>query len=542
MNLNFCLDKVMHSIAARLTISITIALILSLTALVFWENSENREAAIEQAKSFAHTTHEMTLAGLTGMMITGTVGQREVFLDQIKQLDSVRDLQVTRAPAVTNLFGPGKNNTTNNLIDEVIQTGKGIERVEKDAAGEYLNIIRPALASKNYLGKDCIVCHQVTEGTVLGVVSMKISLDKVSSALAIQKVKLVIAGLILCFAMFILVFYFIRFFVTKPLASMTDGLSHITSGDGDLSYRLPILKNDEVGKASEAFNGMMNKFSDLVHKISKTAVDVRSATVELVSIANDVSDASTQQQNSSLDATKSVENVAYGIAAIADAANDVREQSHQTLNDSKRGNQSLVSLVSSMGDVRSSVEGIATSVNHFIDSTKAINDMTQQVKDIAAQTNLLALNAAIEAARAGEQGRGFAVVADEVRKLAEKSGSSAIAIENVTKEITLHSEDVIIAIDTGLKHLNKSQAEVHSVEDVLNQTMVGVSKVNSGIDSISNATNEQQIASADASNHLEQISAMAQQNTETVTSVVQASKRLDNYADDLAATVNRFKL
>jgi methyl-accepting chemotaxis protein len=127
----------------RLTGAIWIMLIVAWVSMIFWESSVNRQTAIEQARSFSQSMHETTLAGLTGMMITGTVGQREVFLDQIKQLAIIRDLKVLRGEAIIKMFGPGnaKDETTPDAIEQqVMSTGKEYSEVESDSKGEFLRV------------------------------------------------------------------------------------------------------------------------------------------------------------------------------------------------------------------------------------------------------------------------------------------------------------------------------------------------------------------------------------------------------------------
>lgn len=531
-------------ISVRLTLSIVAALLLVISAMIAWQNSENRVATLNQARDFAHSTHEITLASLTGMMITGTVDRREVFLDQIKRLEAIRDLQVRRAPAVVQQFGSGKSgdNSDNASEAEVMRTGKEIDRVESDMTGEYLYIVKPAKASSNYLGKNCITCHLVPEGTVLGVVSMKVSLDKVNVAISSQRLKLALAGLMVCLAMFALIFFFIRHFVSRPLAAMTDGLSQIAKGEGDLEHRLPVRQLDEVGRASHAFNEMLDKFAGLVRQISNTAGQVRLSVEGLVSVASKVSLSSQEQQRRSVDATNSVDAVATGVASIASTSDQVRAQSHINLDDSKHGIESLNSLINSMATVRESVNGIVESVNQFVSSTLSITSMTRQVKDIAEQTNLLALNAAIEAARAGDQGRGFAVVADEVRKLAEKSRESASDIDQVTQGITSQSSQVMAAIEIGLQQMNRSQEDVDAVAKVLERTADEVASMDVSIDAIGIATQEQRIASSEASRYIDEIVDMAKANTESVQSVVQSAQHLESLANGLSAAVGKFHL
>ena len=528
----------------RLTVSISSALLVALSTMVLWQNGRIRDQAHEQALDFASSLHQMTMAGLTGMMITGTIDQRSIFLDQIKGMEGVRELSVARAEALIKQFGPGRTSEISGdpLAVEVARTGRPVQQIRHDDAGEYLHVIKPIIAQTNYLGKNCLGCHQVAEGEVLGTVSLKISMDKVNASIASQHYSMALASVAILAFLVILIYGFIRHFVTRPLASMTSRLNEIAEGGGDLSHRLPIQKQDEVGRAAMAFNLMMDKFSHLVRQIDCTATQVRDSVEGLVSVATQVSVSSGEQQEKSAEVTEAVEAVARGVSSIAGAAGQVRDQSHGNLEDARRGHRNLDSLVSSMHAVEESVNGIVTSVRQFVDSTALITSMTRQVKDIADQTNLLALNAAIEAARAGEQGRGFAVVADEVRKLAEKSGNSASDIDAVTHRISDQSAQVMQAIELGLKYLGKSHEDVQAVAVILQRTSGGVAQVNHGIDEISRATIEQQAASQLASQHIDQIARMAEANTRAVNSVVGAARQLEELAEGLGNAVGRFHL
>jgi methyl-accepting chemotaxis protein len=195
-----------------------------------------------------------------------------------------------------------------------------------------------------------------------------------------------------------------------------------------------------------------------------------------------------------------------------------------------------------MDVVESAVKQMAESVNEFVRNTEAINTMTQEVKDIAEQTNLLALNAAIEAARAGEQGRGFAVVADEVRKLAEKSSRSAEEIDAITEKLTSQSVAVRKAINEGLSHLTSSQDSVHTVASILQATNGSVKEVGAGLDTIAMATDEQRRVSGEVAESIEAIAHMARDNTSAVEETAAAADDLKNLADNLQRTVSRFKV
>jgi methyl-accepting chemotaxis protein len=528
----------------RLTAAIYVMLAIAGSAMIFWESHVNRQTAIGQAREFSLSMHEATMAGLTGMMLTGTVGQREVFLDQIKQLSIIRDLKVIRGESVSKVFGPGNAKETG-AIDEiekrVLSSGQEFSEIQSDGKGEYLRVVRPALAMKNYLGKDCIACHQVPEKTVLGAVSMKISLDHVNEAVAAQRVKSLVAALFISLPLLALIYLFIRNFVTTPLDTMVSGLRDISSGEGDLTRRLDIRSKDEIGDAAEAFNNMMEKFSQLVRHVSESASRVSSAAHTLAASAGQVAASSTQQDAKSSAATMAVEQMLSSIGSIAQGMEKVHDQSRESLRRSEEGNQSLSRLIGEVGQVEDTVKQIAESVTEFVRSTESITSMTRQVKDIADQTNLLALNAAIEAARAGEQGRGFAVVADEVRKLAEKSSASASEIDAVTHTLAQQADVVRQSIERGLEHIASSQNSMGTVAEVLASASTSVTEVGHGLDAIASATDEQRRISGEVAQNIDSIAAMSRDNAHAVEQTATSAQEMEALAENLQSTVGRFR-
>ena len=527
----------------RLTAAIWLMLVLAWSGVIFWESKVNRDTAIEQARLFSLSMHESTLAGLTGMMITGTITQREVFLDQIKQLSIVRDLKVLRGDSVSKLFGPGnaKDGVADEVERQVLATGREFFDIQSDSRGEYLRVVRPALASKNYLGKDCIQCHQVPEQTVLGAVSMKISLDSVNTAVAAQRVKSLLAAVVVSIPLLIFIYYFVGRVVTRPLDEMVSGLRSIASGEGDLTRRLEVRSRDEIGQASQVFNDMMANFASLVRRVGDSAGEVSRAAQAMSGYAGQVSQSSANQTDRADIATAAVESLVQGTSAIAAQTDTVRNEARQSAENSQSGNQSLSSLMGEIDSVDAAVRGMAESVEQFVNNAQAITVITREVRDIADQTNLLALNAAIEAARAGEQGRGFAVVADEVRKLAEKSAASASEIDNITRTLSVQSQSVKASIERGLSHLASSQASIEHVAEVIAMASGSVGQVEQGMDAIAASTDEQRRVSAEVAENIAAIAAMAHENNSLVSQTSGSAQELATLAEALQGTVGRFK-
>jgi methyl-accepting chemotaxis protein len=527
----------------RLVGTIWLMLVLAWSGMIYWASAEQRDTAISQARDFADSVHQMTLAGLTGMMLTGTVGQRAVFLDQIKHSNGINEVRVLRGEPVVRQFGAGAagENQADTVEQKVLQGAAPYYQVEPAGGGEILRVVIPAVARSNYLGKNCLMCHRVPEGTVLGAVSMKLSLDKANASVRQFAYKLFAVAVGISLPLLLFIYVFIRRFVTSPLNSMTHGLRDISEGDGDLTRRLAVLGEDEIGQASSVFNQLMEKLRALIAHVSGSAAQVAEASRQLTHNAAQVAESSDHQSEKSTGAAAAVDRIAASIASVAQSAEQVQQASEESLLRSREGNERLSRLLTQIGAVEAAFRKIADTVNEFIASTQAINAMTGQVKDIAEQTNLLALNAAIEAARAGEQGRGFAVVADEVRKLAEKSAESASRISNITGVISQHSAAIEASIQEGTAELGASSDSLREVAAVLSQANDSVIQVNQGLGNIRAATDSQRAASQEAAASVEAIAAMAEENSRAIEQAAAAARHLEQLADALQRAVSRFR-
>jgi len=379
----------------QLLITIGLALLVVWTAVIIWQNHAYRQTAIDQARGFSLSMHDATMAGLTGMMVTGTIQQRDVFLDQIKQLNIIRDVRVLRGEGVIKTFGAGSTKSDvmpDELEKQVLQTGKEVVQVESDARGEYLRAVRPALALKNYLGKDCTVCHQVAENTVLGVVSSKISLDQVNAAVPAQRFKPIPVAPLPCHPGLLVIYPFIRKVVTQPLergVAIARGIA-----GGDLTQEIDVDSTNETGRLLQALKDMNEGLVRIVGQVRAGTDAIYSASNQIAQGNHELS-ARTESQASALDDTaSSMEKLTCAVRQNADNANKANARA-----------QSASAVAEKGGAVVSEVVDTMESINA---SSKKIADIPSLLDRLAFQTNLLPPNSGVKTARPGEPGTGVA--------------------------------------------------------------------------------------------------------------------------------------
>ncbi|MBK8578394.1 MAG: PilZ domain-containing protein [Candidatus Accumulibacter sp.] len=481
-----------QKIWVRLIVSISVMTIASWAVMILWSAHVSEEAAIEQAQDFARSAHDMVLAGLTGMMVTGTIPQREVFIDQIKQLPSIREVRVLRGEAVTRQFGPGIGQESEHdaLEGEVLATGKEYSAVESTAKGEEaLRVIRPALAHENYLGKNCMTCHAVPLGTVLGAVSMKVSLKSTRDAVARQRMQTIVAAVLLTLPMLLVIFVFIRKVVTRPLAHGVD-VAHAVAA-GKLDNDIEVVSSDEVGDLLKTLKVMQEGLNVVLQEVENCGLSMGQSSYQISSISNEISKVSQQQQSRSGEVDGAMSQLdEISRQALAQAVAAV-ERSNNVEDMARAGIANVGSNIEAMNATSARVEQVSNEIRDLQRSAREIDEIANTIKEIAGQTNLLALNAAIEAARAGEQGRGFAVVADEVRKLAERSARSAERVGIIIGHLSGQVGQVVSTIDALVASVGSTREESRRMAETMERISNNVAETVRANQNISTASTQQ---------------------------------------------------
>ena len=528
----------------KLTLSIWLLLLITWPALIIWQGYVSRQEAISQAKSSSASVHEATLIGLTSMMITGTVAQRSVLLDEIKQLPTVGDLRVIRSEAVIKMFGPGIENESkpNDIEKSVLSSGVEFSDVQSDSNGEYLRVVRPVVGKANYLGKNCLQCHLVPDGTLLGVVSMKVPLGKVNEIFFYNTLKSIGLATVVAFALLGFNYIFIRNVVTRPLDNIVTELDNISKGEGDLTRRMEVKCGDEIGHVADAFNAFMNKLQSIIRDVKTGAEQVSNTTDELAKVSGLVASNSQQASEEAYSMATQVEIMSYTLEALSSQAEDVQRISAESGEYSKQGSDIIHAAADEMVHIATTVNESSRLIQDLGQQSAQISQIVNVIKEIADQTNLLALNAAIEAARAGEQGRGFAVVADEVRKLAERTSNSTQEITAMIGKIQACTHMAIQSMDAGVSKVSAGAELAQQAGNAINQIKDGVERVVGAVNEISASLKEQALSNSENAHKVENIASLSEQNSNAFKETAKTVEYIDELARNLSALVGRFKL
>ncbi|WP_157670795.1 extracellular solute-binding protein [Chitinibacter sp. GC72] len=328
----------------------------------------------------------------------------------------------------------------------------------------------------------------------------------------------------------------------KPLQKLLQSMQQLPVGGGDLNFRISVQGQDELGQAAAGFNEFATQLQNTFREVQRDMESLSLGLKEITSVTGQLVKDSHTQADFVAASAAAVEEITVSITHIADSAHEVDDAVASTQQLSVDGAQTVHSVSDEVGKMQDSIKSLSFAMADLGQRSKEIGGIVSVIKDIAEQTNLLALNAAIEAARAGEQGRGFAVVADEVRKLAERSAKATVEI---TDRINSVGKDT----DIALKNMNEAASGVtSSVERAqeasqmmheIGQRMENVVQVVRGI---ADATREQTAASTTMAQSSEQINSMTQSSDSALQQTKKALETLDNRARELMNAVGKFKL
>ncbi|WP_370264494.1 methyl-accepting chemotaxis protein [Limnobacter sp.] len=337
-------------------------------------------------------------------------------------------------------------------------------------------------------------------------------------------------------------FLYLRHLIVRPVKMLSDRMHQLAHGEGDLSVNLPAVTQDELRDLAEHYNAFMERLRDLIHEIRRMTAQVSMESVRVSGSLKDASKTADKQGAITTEIFQAADRASHAMEHVANSANYLSNATGEHLQTVNSSYRELLIVAEEMNQASGSLNSFGSTVQQLAQTGKGIESIVKLINDISDQTNLLALNAAIEAARAGEQGRGFAVVADEVRGLAERVKAATGEIRgNISSMLKLvevtqaETREINTSILRGQETISASSAKfsgmVHSFEEMSNQ----INDVTSQVQSVKQINGE-------VSQKASHIRDTAQSVIDQTTSSEKSSNELAGATDRIKELVARFKI
>lgn len=365
--------------------------------------------------------------------------------------------------------------------------------------------------------------------------------SEVFAATNVLELSMFIISIVLV-GVFVFLGYWMTGVITKPMQRITDGMDEVAQGEGDLTKRMRIKSNDETGLMAKAFNQFISIVHTLVSEIRDSAAGVKEQAVQAHDLSSRVGEIADKQ-------VKAIEQVSTAFNEMVATSNEVARNSGETATAAdesqkhvEQGQRFIDGTARSVDKLVGVINDSNQAMSALVDQSANITSILDTIRGIAEQTNLLALNAAIEAARAGEQGRGFAVVADEVRTLAGKTAESTEEIDTLLSNLTSQTQNVSGKLANSIEYSRETVEATENTRKVFESIQTSVTTIRDMTTQIAAAAEQQYQVGEEIQRNIVSINEGAVSANDSASQLKHNSESLGNLSIELSGLVSRFKL
>lgn len=380
-----------------------------------------------------------------------------------------------------------------------------------------------------------------SEGAQVGVITMYVDLSEVDEIVNVSVRRSMIVVIVLS-VLALSAAYAVQKSIVTPISRVLDALKNISEGEGDLTQRIPVYGSDEVAALAFSFNSFVERLRIIISHVVQTADLVRKDAEHLSSISKQNETEIINQQLDIQQIVAAITEMASVVESVSQSVSETANQSLQADSAASKGNETVLATMSQIKNLSTEIHNATSVIDQLQTETLSIGSVLDVIKGIAEQTNLLALNAAIEAARAGEQGRGFAVVADEVRTLASRTQASTKEIREMIERLQNGSRKAVDMMSAGTVQVATSVHQASeasaSLADITNMVCVIRDRTNQ----IAAATEQQSAATRQIEKNIDQISIVSKNSAKNSSEISANTRHLVETALEMSNLVGRFKI
>lgn len=329
--------------------------------------------------------------------------------------------------------------------------------------------------------------------------------------------------------------------ICRPLIRAVRRAEEIASGDL-VKSKVASKRKDEIGMLETAMDKLVIQLSSILHDVAESSTMLTKAANDLNKITDESSEMVERQQEETNFISQAIQEIQSTAVHVSEATTDASQAAHSAESAANEGTAIVTKTINSIQELASEIASSASTINELQSNTKEISNILNVILGIAEQTNLLALNAAIEAARAGEQGRGFAVVADEVRHLAQNTQNATQEIEKMITLLQSGTSSAVKAMTSSHQRSTDAVSQVKHEEESLRNINQSVTKIRDMNDRISATAEEQASVTADVSRNVENITEIASRTTKSIHSISNSAGQLASLATQLSEKISYFKV
>ena len=421
----------------------------------------------------------------------------------------------------------GIDSVSSDSVKAALNGEKGFHIIENSEGDEVLSAYRPIKVG----GHNWALISEITTDEAFE------SARNLSSSLI--QTSIVIAFIIIFIA--VVVGQFISRMITSPIEKLSHTINEIESNN-DLTIRADVTTNDELGSMGQSFNLMLEKFEALIQQVISSSHQLSTAAEEVSSVAKESASNIDRQRMETEQVATAMNEMSATVQEVTRNATSAADATNTADVEAKTSNQVVQSTMNAINELTNEIKNASNVIKEVESDSEKIGSILDVIKGIAEQTNLLALNAAIEAARAGEQGRGFAVVADEVRTLASRTQQSTTEIEEMIVRLQTGSATAVKAMEKSQEQANISVEQSKEASHSLEVITKSVGVINEMNIQIASASEEQSATTEEMNNNINNISQVAEDNSTGAHQTNMAANQVAELSEQLNRLVQQFKI